>query len=295
MTLLELQRRMAGAMMAPLSAGDHLAAKAPNGRAMRAEVGEIIKPNDRLSPVERLEIYAKSYWYRILDALADDFPGLRAIVGSRAFTKLARAYLTEMPSQSFTLRDLGSRLAGWLEEHPEYAGRNPVLARDMVRLEWAHVEAFDGPAEKVLGPEDLVELNSRMTFHLQPYVTLLELQYPVDDLHVRVSELAEGHSEASNARLRHKERRAVRRFSLQPERIYLAVHRIDEAVYYRRMEAGEFRLLDGLGSGKPMGDAIESAFEDSTLPLEELRGNIEGWFSAWSELGWFCRARGESS
>jgi hypothetical protein len=294
MTLLELQRRMAGAIMAPLGAADHLARQAPDGRPMKVEAGEIIKANDRLTSVERLEIYARSYWFRILDALYDDFPGLRAILGARAYNRLARAYLAEIPSQSFTLRNLGSRLPKWLAKHPEYAGKNPALALDMVRLEWAHVEAFDGPAEKVLGPEDLLEMNLGMTFRLQPYITLLELQYPVDDLHLQVSELAEGHGEASNAVLRHKARRAVQRFSLKPEKIYLAVHRVDESVYFRRLDADEFQLLDALRSGKPVGEAIDSVFGDADLPLEELRGRIEGWFSAWAEGGWFCHPEVES-
>jgi len=285
MTLLELQRSMAGAIMAPLGRGDRLGP---------CDAGEIIKPNDRLTSAERLEIYARSYWYRILDSLYDDFPGLRAILGPRAFDKLARAYLAEMPSQSFTLRNLGSRLAGWLETRPEYGGRNLALALDMVRLEWAQVVAFDGPAEKLLGPEDLLELDPRMTLRLQPYITLLALEYPVDDLHLQVSELAEGHGQASNAALRHKERRAVRRFSLQRESIYLAVHRIGEAVYYRRMDGGEFQLLDALRLGKPVGEAIDSVFGARPLPLEELRGKLEGWFSSWSECGWFCQPGGES-
>src|SRR5579863_3589403 len=104
MNLLELQRRMAGAIMAPLGPGDGLS------RTAAAEAAAIVTSNDRLTSAERLEIYAKSYWYRILDALYDDFPGLRAILGVRAFDKLSRAYLAELPSQSFTLRDLGSRL-----------------------------------------------------------------------------------------------------------------------------------------------------------------------------------------
>lgn len=288
MKLLELQRRMAGAIMAPLAAGDRLA------RAAGADAGEIVKPNDRLTSAERLEIYARSYWYRVLDSLHDDFPGLRAIVGARAFDKLARAYLAEMPSESFTLRNLGSRLMEWLSRHPEHAGKNPVLTLDMVRLEWAHVVAFDGPAEKLLGPEDLLELTPRMTFRVQPYITLLDLQYPVDDLHLKVSELAEGHGEASNAVPRHKERRAVRRFSLKPEAIYVAVHRMNESVYYRRLDAGEFRLLDALRGGKPVGEAIDSVFGESDLPLDELRGKIEGWFRSWAEGGWLCHPGVES-
>lgn len=285
MTLLELQRNMAGAIMAPLGRGDRLAP---------CDAGAIIKPNDRLTAAERLEIYARSYWFRILDSLCDDFPGLRAVLGPRAFDKLARAYLAEMPSQSFTLRNLGCRLAGWLRTHPEYGGRNHALALDMVRLEWAHVEAFDGPAERVLGPEDLLDLDPRMTFRLQPYLTLLDLQYPVDDLHLQVSDLAEGHGEASNAVLRHKERRVVQRFSLRRQPIYVAVHRIGEAVYYRRMETNEFQLLNALRLRTPVGDAIDSVFGESTLPMEELRGKLESWFSSWSEFGWFCRSGDES-
>jgi hypothetical protein len=288
MTLLELQRRMAGAIMAPLGAADRLA------RSAGVEADAIVKPNDRLTSSERLEIYAKSYWYRLLDSLHDDFPGLRAILGVRAFDKLSRAYLAEMPSESFTLRNLGSRLTEWLARHPEHTGKNSALALDMVRLEWAHIVAFDGPAEKVLGPEDLLELTPEMTFRLQPYITLLALHYPVDDLHLRVSELAEGHGEASNAVLRHKERRAVRRFGMQREDVYVAVHRVNEWVYYRRMEPDEFQLLDALRGGKPVGEAIDKLFGESDLPLDELRGKVEGWFRAWAESGWFCHPGGES-
>ena len=60
---------------------------------MRTEVNELIKPNDWLTSLERLEIYSRSYWFRILDGLYEDFPGLAAVLGQRAFHRLARAYL----------------------------------------------------------------------------------------------------------------------------------------------------------------------------------------------------------
>ena len=289
MTLLELQQRMAGAIMAPLGKADHIAPRAPGGRPMRDEAADIVKPNNRLTSVERLEIYARSYWYRILDSLHSDFPGLRAIIGPRAFDRLSRAYLAELPSESFTLRGLGSRLPAWLERHPEYAGKNPALALDMVRLEWAHIEAFDGPFEPVLGPEDLLDLHPGLRFRLQPYITLLELSYPVDDLRLLVADLPEGHAGSSNAVLRHKERSAVRRHSLKPEPVYLAVHRHEDSVYYRRLEAPEFRVLQALGNGQPIGEALELLFADGDVPVEELRGRLEEWFSSWSRMGWFCR------
>ncbi|MGD0868632.1 MAG: DNA-binding domain-containing protein [Bryobacteraceae bacterium] len=282
MTLLELQRRMAGAIMAPLGRAGTLTADA-------AEANAIVKPNSRLTSSERLEIYARSYWYRLLDSLYEDFPGLRAIIGLRAFDRLARAYLAERPSESFTMRDLGLHLAEWLEPHPEYAGKNPALALDMVRLEWAHIVAFDGEAEPVLGPEDLLELDTGMTFRLQPYLTLLDLRYPVDDLRLQVNDLPEGHAGASNAVLRHKQRRVVWRHSLKPEPVFVAVHRLDDVVYYKRLDPPEFRLLRALASGNPVGEAIDAVLEDSAQPLDEISDRMEEWFASWSRNGWFCR------
>src|ERR1700683_4711521 len=97
-TLMEFQRRVAGAVMSPINA------------SIAAEANELVKPNDRLTSVERLNIYHRQYWYRILDSFNEDFPGLCSILGERAFERLSRAYLAGCPSQSFTLRNLGSRL-----------------------------------------------------------------------------------------------------------------------------------------------------------------------------------------
>ena len=76
---------------------------------MGAEASEFIKPNDRLSSFERLEIYNRQYWFRLLDCLYEDYPGLLAVLGEKRFLKCVRAYLVRYPSDSFALRDLGSR------------------------------------------------------------------------------------------------------------------------------------------------------------------------------------------
>jgi len=288
MTLLELQRRMMKAVMRPLTTSDRMAPKTEDGRPMKIEAAEFIMPNSRLTSLERLEIYSRSYWYRALDSLYDDFPGLRAILGQRAFQRLSRAYLADCPSQSFTLRNLGARLADWLQHNPQYSGRRRALALDMVRLEWAHIEAFDGAAEKALGPEDLIELGPDLRAGLQPYIRLLEFKYPVDKLLIEVNR-AEEHEGASNAVLRQKHDGLARRvIRLKRERTHLAVHRMDFVVHYRRIAAEEFRILNALREGQPVGHAIQYGFENSTASLSEQRGMLETWFAAWAELGWLC-------
>ncbi|MGA2131324.1 MAG: DNA-binding domain-containing protein [Bryobacteraceae bacterium] len=195
MSLLELQRRMAADLMRPLARGDRLDPKT---------TANYLKPNDRLTARERLEIYSRSYWYRLLDSLYEDFPGLRAVLGARAFARLAQAYLSDRPSESWTLRNLGRHLEEWLRAHPEFAGTRLDLACDMIRLEWAHIEAFDNGVNPVLGPEDLLELGPHLRMGLQPYIRLIELRYPVDDLRVKVNAASDEHGAASNAVLKRK-------------------------------------------------------------------------------------------
>jgi hypothetical protein len=267
----ELQRRVAGAVMSPLNA------------SISAEAKRLIKPNDRLSASERLNIYHRQYWFRILDSFNDDFPGLCAILGERAFERLSRAYLTDCPSESFTLRNLGSRLENWLKAHPDFAGKHFALAIDMIRLEWAHIEAFDNAERKALGPEDLLELGPDLVLALQPHIRLLDLQYSVDELRIRVSERSEEHARASNAVAAPSRRHIVRRYArLKPHQIFLAVHRVEFTVYYRRLDADEFRLLEAIGQGRPLGEALGS---HANLDPE----NVQTWFANWAQLGWLCR------
>ena len=276
MKLLDLQRQFARAMMAPLAPGDRI--------SQRAVVG-FIKPNRRLTARQRLEIYSRSYWYRLIDSLYEDFPGLRAVMGQRAFDKLIRAYLADCPSRSYTLRDLGSRLESWLRAHPNHAGPRLKLALDMIRLEWAHLEAWDGKEEKILGPEDLLELGPKLRIRLQPYVRLVELDFPVDDLRARVS--GEEHETASNVVLK-KTRRMVAAARLKPRRIYAGVYRLDFSVYYRRLTLEEFTLLSAMRDGRTIGAALNACCKVSRMPVDDLRGRLEKWFAKWAELGWFC-------
>src|SRR5271165_4432621 len=120
MKLMQLQRTMARAVMQPLTSSERMQRRAPDGGPMKRYASRFIKPNDRLTSFERLEIYNRQYWFRVLSALSEDFPGLRAIIGERRFEKLAIAYLLDCPSRSFTMRNLGSRLEAWLRAHPTH-------------------------------------------------------------------------------------------------------------------------------------------------------------------------------
>jgi len=295
MSLLSLQRRMARAVMTPLTPSEHMRRVASNGRPMRAVAAQFIKPNDRLTSFERLEIYNKQYWFRVLSNLMEDFPGLRAVLGDRRFEVMAKAYLTDCPSQSFSQRDLGSRLEAWLRRHPSWGGSRQALAVDMARLEWADIEAFDGKAEPSLLPEDIPQTPGRdLRLRLQPYVQLLDLRYPVDDLLLEVKD--DGDSDfASNAfNERHKRKRVLAVARLKPSPVFLAVHRVDYSVYFRRLDREAFGMLRAIQQGKSLSQAIESGFRRSAMPPAERPSSVEQWFRIFTTLGWFCRPETDS-
>jgi hypothetical protein len=292
MSLMELQRTMARAVMQPLTRTERMQRKAPGGGKMSAYASRFIKPNDRLTSFERLEIYNRQYWFRVLSSMIEDFPGLRAVLGERHFEEMSKAYLYDNPSQSFTLRNLGSRLEAWLRKHPKWTGAKQKLALDIVRLEWADIEAFDGKAEPALRPEDLsAGAGPNLRLKLQPYIQLLDLHFPVDDLLLEVRKEDEDTDFASNAfRERRKHKRVQAVAKLKPAEIYLVVHRVDYSVYFRRVDREEFLILRTLRQGKPIGKAIEIAFRKSSIGPQEQASSVQDWFQNWAALGWFCRA-----
>jgi hypothetical protein len=291
MNLQALQRRMARAVMTPLTPGERMRNVSPSGRSMRAEARSFIKPNDRLTSFERLEIYNRQYWFRVLSAMTDDFPGLRAVLGDRRFDALSKAYLRDSPSTSFTLRNLGRKLEPWLRKHPRYAAARLQLALDMVRLEWADIEAFDGQSLPPLRAENLTDANpATLRLRLQPYVQLLDLRYPVDDLLLAVKGKKQDDADiASNAfSEKHRRKRVAAVARLKPAPIFLVVHRADYFVYFRRIAREEFLILSALRGGKTLARAIDGGFRGSSMAVDERAENVAQWFHNWSALGWFC-------
>ena len=294
MRLAALQRTMARAVMQPLTATERMRNTAPDGKSMHAYASQFIKPNDRLSSFERLEIYNRQYWFRLLSSMIEDFPGLRAVLGDRKFEAMSKAYLMDCPSQSFTLRNLGSRLEAWLRKHPKWAASKQELAIDITRLEWADIAAFDGKEEPALRAEELREdAGANLKLRLQPYMSLLDLKYPVDDLLLEVRKEDEDTDFASNAfQEKHKRKRVQAVAKLNPAEIFLAVHRVDDSVYFRRIEREEFVILRALRDGRSLGNAIEAAFRKSRVPSGERSESVRKWFQNWAALGWFCRGKG---
>ncbi|MFL6386712.1 MAG: DNA-binding domain-containing protein [Terriglobales bacterium] len=292
MNLEQLQRAVFDVVRQPLTEDERMREQTLDGRSTKAIAEEIVKPNDRLTSVERLEIYNRVYWFRLLSSLADDFPGLREVIGQEAFDKVLLGYLTEMPSVSYTLRDLGSRLESWLRAHPDLISSNDRMALDMVRLEWADIEAFDAAEYPVLSQAELAGLGEDPVFHLQPNLQLLDVAYPMDELLLKVRETEDPETDISSnvVMMDHSESAPRKQIPLpKSKKVFLAVHRQENIVYFKRLKPEGFALLRALQQGQPLSQAIETSVNWSGKKLERVMEQLHDWFANWSQLGWFCR------
>jgi Putative DNA-binding domain len=292
--LRELQRLALGIIRNPLSRAGNTQSRWHDGRPMSQVIAGFVKPNDRLTSLERLEIYNKQYWYRLLDCLWDDYPGLRAILGDKKFQSLRIAYLQRYPSRSFTLRNLGSRLVEFLQEQPRYAAPHQAMCLDMARFEWAQVVAFDEAANPPLTVDELLgKAPGKLRMALQPHLTLLEMGYPLDDFVIAIKKRDTAlRSEASNAVDADRKQSRPRRSRVpKPAKVFLAVHRYNNSLYYKRLAPEAFRILAALRDGATLAQAC-AAVAPKKDPGGAFASQIQTWFAQWMEMGWFCRRPG---
>ena len=292
MNLLEFQRRMAEDVKRCLTPEFEMQQVVEDGRSVSGIAACYVKPNAHLSSFERLEIYNRQYWLRVIAAVSEDYPALNAVLGQKRFDALILAYLRENPSTSFTLRDLGGKLPTWIAGHPELTGGRHKLAVDVARLEWAYVEAYDSECFPPLSAAEFANLLPDSVLSLQPHLQLLDLRYPVDEVVLAVRQNTPENDIVSNAVS--QERKRSRHVHLATvgisSPIYLAVHRFENSVYYRRIEREAFQLLSAIRQGNSIATVVDKAFSESSLHPRERAAKLQDYFAHASELGWFAAA-----
>src|SRR5439155_929151 len=91
---------------------------------------------------------APAFW-RLVDALREDFPKLATVLGDGGFADLVRGYIRAHPSTAPSIRHLGRALPDFL------AGYQPAYLADLARLEWTRLQVFDAPDATPLTAGDL--------------------------------------------------------------------------------------------------------------------------------------------
>lgn len=148
----------------------------------------LVRGDHRLDARGRLEIYADMYFLRLRDALAEDFPKTKTVMGDEAFNATARAYLDRHPPSRPSLRDLGAVFPRFL---PTFLGDRAVpvdvadWVSDLATLEWARADVFDREDARVMTAEDVRSLAPQdleaLVLVAIPACIDVEVSYAVDE------------------------------------------------------------------------------------------------------------------
>lgn len=264
--LLALQRRFAAALREPLWGESRAATELPAGEASASAAfletaATAMTPSGSLAATERLELYHRQYWYRLLDSLAEDFPSLRRHLGEQAFWRLLEAYLERRPPRSATLRHLGEGLADFLAAEPGAS----LHAVELARVEYALCLAFEAAELPAATAADLAGGAIALQPHLQRFAF---------------------HTAAD--RTWRQPTRAPTPATARPAR-YVAVFREGEALRVERLARAAFRILEALEAT----GSLDQAMAQLATGPERLRprdlARVRSWFATWTARRWLGR------
>ncbi len=250
----------------------------------QADVERIILPSREMTSLDRLQIYGRAYFGRLLECLAAQFPAVQHVVGEDAFNGLAFGYLVDHPSKSYSLSTLGNSFDQYLtvtrpprsdeadSDQPDFAD----FLIELARLERVYAEVFDGPGPERLPTLNVSELaglspqqfaNSRMGFH--SCVRLLELRFPVHEYATSI-------------------RRGLEPTPPVSRPIYLVVTRRDYIVRRFEVTKPQFRLLTSLMNSETVGAALIQVLTEPTADVATLQTDLQSWFRDWSAAPLFA-------
>lgn len=276
--LLHIQRRFMSALREPIFGDSRARSELPprDGDVSADFVrtaDELITPSATLAPVERLELYHRQYWYRLLDSIAEDFPGLRRLLGDEPFWRLLEIYLETEPPRSFTLRHLGAGLAAFILRRPELAA-HPVHAEELARLEYALCQAFEAGERDPVPPGEV----GRARLALQPHVRLLELRTAADTFWRRANE------GRATGRVPPATPRASR---------FIVVSREAHALRVERLPKAAFAILRAIAETRSLDLAIGRVAATRGLLRRRDAARVSEWFRTWVGRGWLYDATPE--
>lgn len=223
--------------------------------------------DERADALSRLDIYASMYFYRLKDALAEDFPNLVAHLGQDRWHDLVTDFVLAHPSTRPSLRWVGEPLPAFLASHP-LSGTRPYLS-DLAALEWARSDVFqqlDTP------PLDRAALGA-VPPEAWAGLTLL----PIAALHVV---RARWNVAALWRRLEDGE--AVEPGSVEARDQAILVWRLDLVVHHRSLEEDEARALEALVARATFAEVCE-AIAGGGGDVEAAAERAAGFLGSWLE------------
>jgi hypothetical protein len=219
--------------------------------------------NDKKVGVKkRLGIYADAYRLRIIEALSNSYPILKALLGDDLFEQAARLYIDQYPSTYRNMRWVGDTMSAHLQaNYPQYP-----IAAEMAAFEWSLSLAFDAEDAPVLSLQDLAAIAPEnwadLRFKFHPSMQLFTFKFNV----LRVWQAL--NAEEMPPKVTQLEEPCV-------------IWRKDLNSHYRSLELAEYAAIQQAVAGASFGELCEKLQESATEKAATMQAAqyLSGWLN----------------
>jgi len=232
-----------------------------------------IKPNARMSAMQRMEVYFDDYIARFRGILREDFSAVTHALGRPAMNELIDAYVRAEPSRHPNINFYGSTFPDFLRETKIDVPHRAFLV-ELAQLQGIITSKFLLHDDAALPADALQSVAPEQWENCvltpRPSLSLHRFAYPV------------------NAYLRAVDREEDVEIPEAESEARLQIFRDDKLKVWRvELNPTRFDLLSRLQSGTPLGIALMECVEASDMPADEFMSSMQSWFADWSSDGIF--------
>lgn len=217
--------------------------------------------------IERIDVYKKGYFLRLLEVLEANFPVLAKVMGKETFAEIGRKYIETYPSDNFNICTFSRHYWKFLLDQ----GHDPFWA-EVAEFEWALGIALDaGDAPQI----DMSALGS-----------LTEEDWP--NLQMSVHPSVESYAFRYNTPqfvIAHLLEQDIPGLELQEEPHYWIVWRLNLQSYFEGLTKHQLWILNAFRQGKTFTEICEGLCE--WYPEEEVAQQAAGSLGNWLSKGIF--------
>ncbi|MCY4420866.1 MAG: DNA-binding domain-containing protein [Gammaproteobacteria bacterium] len=267
-----LEQWMYSVISHPQGAEAGVEANSKPGSEAAYDLEQTVLPSEKLTPLERISVYADMYFWRFIDIMSEEYPTVEHLLGVERFAQVVRDYITRHPSTYYNLNRLSVKFPQYLRNEADEIPHQPFVVA-VATVERLMEDVFDAPHKEKISTEAIQNVPGEqwpeICLEFNPALYLLELDYPVNAYMTAVNE--DRHMDAPKA-----------------QKSFVVVYRCNYRVWRDDLEYESYLLLAQLKEGKSLGEALENCALQEGVDMDKITTNLGEWFQQWTAQEFFC-------
>lgn len=252
----------------------------PSGIPMEEEAEQIIAPSPTLRPAQRIQLYNQQYWWRLLNALHENFPLVTRLFGYHNFNLvIGFPFIEKHVPDHWALSRLGHNLAKWIQEN--YCESDKELVYNAACVDWAYNDSFlsaQGPSIDSGNLSEIFHLN----LTLQPSVKLFQFPYELFQCRLEfIKQEVDYWIEHDFPEL--KKDKSCYYFTLYRNR--------HNDIAYQEITEPEYLLLSRFQTGTTIEKSCTWLERQKKAIREAAMQNLHLWFQEWTARKWLASSK----